>query len=129
MGPKLMSRCKLEPMGIQEYGKMLERIQVLEDGRVPAKEARSWRIEGRKEKNHKKRVSEASEQFEMDGFMAQKGQWNLAEEQILRKRGALLKEEGDAIREYKAMHEENFLSSWSRQDGRERGGRNGGNGK
>ena len=26
--------------------KRLKRIQVLDDGRVPAKEARSWRIEG-----------------------------------------------------------------------------------
>ena len=34
-------------------------FQVLEYGRVPAKEARNWRIEG--QKNHKKRESEASE--------------------------------------------------------------------
>ena len=39
---------------------------------------------------------------------------------ILRERGALPKEEGDAVREGKAMHEENFLSSWLREDGRER---------
>ena len=31
-------------------GKMLKRIQVLEDGRVPAKKARSCRIEGQKRK-------------------------------------------------------------------------------
>ena len=37
----------------------------------------------------------------------------------MRERGALPKEEGDAIGEYKAMHEENFLSSWLREDGRE----------
>ena len=41
MGPKLMNCCKPEPMGTYGYGKMLKRIQVLEDGRVPAKEARS----------------------------------------------------------------------------------------
>ena len=29
-------------------------------------------------------------------------------------------EEGDAIREYKAMYEENVLSSWLREDGREK---------
>ena len=39
--------------------------------------------------------------------MAQKGLWNL---------GAMPKEEGDVIREYNAMHEENFLSSWLRED-------------
>ena len=48
MGRKLMNCCKPEPKGIQEYGKMLKRIQVLEDGRVPEKEARNWKIEGRK---------------------------------------------------------------------------------
>ena len=35
-----------EQMGTKEYDKMLKRIQVLEDGRVPAKETRSWRTEG-----------------------------------------------------------------------------------
>ena len=53
--------------------------------------------------------------------MAQKGLWNLVEEKILRERGALPKEDGDVIRECKAMHEENFLSSWLREDGREKG--------
>ena len=32
----------------------------------------------------------------------------------------LPKEEGDAVREYKAMHEERFLSTWLRKDGREK---------
>ena len=36
---------------------------------------------------------------------------------MLRDRGALPKEEGDVIREYKAIHEENVLSSWLREDG------------
>ena len=54
--------------------------------------------------------------FEMEGFMAQKGLWNLAKEKNLRERGELPKEESDAVREYKAMHEENFLSSWLRED-------------
>ena len=38
------------------------------------------------------------------------------ETQQLRERGALPEEEGDAVREYKAMHEEKF----SRKDGREK---------
>ena len=49
--------------------------------------------------------------FEVEGFMT-KTLWNLAREKIIRERGALPKEEGDAVRECKAMHEENFLSSW-----------------
>ena len=38
----------------------------------------------------------------------------------MRKRGELPKEEGDAVREYKAVHEENFVSSCLREDGREK---------
>ena len=50
MGPKLMNCCKPEPMGTQEFGKMLKRIQTQEDGRVPAKETKHWRIEGEKKR-------------------------------------------------------------------------------
>ena len=38
---------------------------------------------------------------------------------MLQDRDALPKEEGDVIREYKSMHEENFLSSWLKQMGQE----------
>ena len=62
MGPKRMNRCKPEPDYTQGYGNMLKRIQVLEDGRVPAKEARNGRIEGQKRRITRKRVSAASEQ-------------------------------------------------------------------
>ena len=36
MGPKLMDCCSQELVGTKEHGKMLKRIQILEDGRVPA---------------------------------------------------------------------------------------------
>ena len=41
MGPKLVNCCKPKQVGTKEYGKMEKRIQVLEDGRVPAKEAKN----------------------------------------------------------------------------------------
>ena len=44
LGPKLVNCCKPEQMGINEFGKMMKRIQTLEEGRVPAKEAKNWRI-------------------------------------------------------------------------------------
>ena len=37
---------------------------------------------------------------------------------MLQDGGALPKDEGDLHREYKAMHEENFLSSWLGEDGK-----------
>ena len=48
--------------------------------------------------------------------MAQKGLWNVAREKMLQDRGALPKEEGNIVREFKAMHAENLFSSWLRED-------------
>ena len=39
-----MNCCKLEQVGTKEHGTMIKRIQVLEDGRIPAKRARNWKI-------------------------------------------------------------------------------------
>ena len=52
----------------------------------------------------------------MEGSMVQKGLWNLAKEKIMKERGELPNEEGDDVREYEAMHEEDFWSSWLRED-------------
>ena len=75
------------------YGNMFKRIQVLEDGRVPAAEARSWRIEG-PQRITRIEYQRLLNKFEMEGFMAQKG---------LQDGGELPKEEGDVIREYKSI--------------------------
>ena len=42
--------------------------------------------------------------------------WKLVRENVLQDRREWSKEEGDVIREYKAMHEEKFLSSWLREE-------------
>ena len=49
--------------------------------------------------------------------MAQKDLCDLAREKMLQDRGALFLEEGDHFREHKAMLQDNFLSSWLREDG------------
>ena len=74
LGPKLMNCCKPETMGTTEYGKILERIQVLEEGRISAKE-KCWKTE----MPHLKKTEINC------GHM-------------------------------KLWHEENFLSSWLRED-------------
>ena len=51
-----------ELLQTRTLGKMLKRIQALEEGRVPAKEATNWRIDGEKKKNYEKGVSEAGKQ-------------------------------------------------------------------
>ena len=44
-------------------------------------------------------------------------------ENVLQDRGALPKEEGDVIREFKATQDENFLSSWLKEDGKNKEGK------
>ena len=86
--------------GTKEHGKMLKRNRVL------AKEAKHWRVEGRRitRKEYRRLLND----FELEGSVAQKGLWNLAREKRLQERGAMPEEEGDVIREYTAMHETNF---------------------
>ena len=86
------------------------------NGRVPAQDAKGWKIEGNKRRITRKEYKRLRNKFELEGLMAQKRLQNLAREKELQERGAVPKEEGDVIREYNAMHEENFLSSWLRCD-------------
>ena len=78
MGPKLINCCRPERRGTKEYGKMLKRIQTFEDGRVPAKEAKNWRIEGQKKRITRKEYQRLVNKFEVERFMAQIGLWNFA---------------------------------------------------
>ena len=79
-GPKLINCCRPEQMDTKEFGKMVKRIQILEEGRVPAKEAKNWRIEGEKKRITRKEYNRLLNKFQMEGLMAQKGLWNLAKE-------------------------------------------------
>ena len=91
MGPELMNCCGPEPMGTQGHGKMLLRNQ-------------NWRFEGQKRRIIRKEYRRLLNKFEMECFYGAKRIVESCERKILRERGALPKEEGDAIREYKAMH-------------------------
>ena len=64
---------------------MLKRIEVLEEGRIPAKEARNWKIEGQN-KTITRKYRRLWTEFETGGCMAQKGLWNVAKERMLRER-------------------------------------------
>ena len=62
--------------------------------------------------------------FEMEGFRKRfhgaKKDCGISLEKRCQDSGALPKEEGDVIRKYKAMHEDNFLSSWLREEGKDK---------
>ena len=48
MGPKLLNYCRPDQVDTKEHDKMLKRIQILEDGRVPVKETKDWNVQGKK---------------------------------------------------------------------------------
>ena len=111
MVPTLMKRCKPEKVCTKEYGKMLKRIQVLEEVTIPVKEARNWKIERQKRWITRKEYGRLWNEFETGRFMAQKRPWNVAKEKCWKTEVSLPKEDGNQLREQKAVHEENFLSS------------------
>ena len=88
-------------MDTKEFGKMVKIIQFLEEGRVPAKEAKNWRIEGEKKRITRKGCGRLLNNFETEGLMAHKDLWNLAKEKLMKERGELPNEEGDVVREEK----------------------------
>ena len=103
MEPKL-TNCWMDT---KEFGKM----------KSPSQRGKELENRGRKEKNDKKGVSEAVKQFRngrTDGAKKACGTWQ--QEKTMKERAELPSEDGDVVREYKAMHEEDFWSSWLRED-------------
>ena len=58
---------------------------------------RNWKIETQKKRITRKDYQRLLNKFELEGFIAQKGLWNLVREKMLRDRGALPTEEGDVV--------------------------------
>ena len=56
------------------------------------------------------------EDGEMKSRLARRGLWKITKDRLLEDRGGLPREDGNRLREYRSMHEENFLSSWLRED-------------
>ena len=110
---KLVNCSKPDQVSTKEHGNMLKRIQILEDDRVLAKEANNWKIDGQRRRITRK----AYQRLWKNGrfFMLKRTMIFLKKHKPLRDRGALPREEGDAIREFEAMHEENIMG-WLRED-------------
>ena len=89
MGQNLMNCCKPEQVGTRDYGKMSNMTHIFADGRIPARESSNWKI---------RRIITRNE-FEAGGFMAQKGQWNLA------KRRCVNPVSGDAFEEFNRVED------------------------
>ena len=55
--------------------------------RFPAKESRNWKIEGLKRMITRTENQRLLTKFETEGFVAQRGLWKLARENVLQDRG------------------------------------------
>ena len=76
-----------------------------------ADEPKGWKVEEEKRTVTRKECKRLREEFEAGGFMAQKVCGTLPKRRCWRTEEPCPKEDGELIGEYKAMHEENFLSS------------------
>ena len=77
--------------------------------------ARGWKVAAEKRRISWTECKRLREEIEVGGSTAQKVLWNVAKKRMLEDRCASPQEKHDLSREYKAMHEENFLGSWTRE--------------
>ena len=92
MGPKLTNKCQPEEKGRKEWSKMLRIILLLEEGKVPAKAAKDWLMEGKKVQITREEYKRLKREFEEDGQMAKKELWNRAKRRKMMERGAFPEE-------------------------------------
>ena len=91
-----MNSCKPEQVGTKEHGKMLKLIQVLEDGRVPAKEARNWKIERKTRRSQGKNTEDCGMSSKREDSWHRKAYVTRPEKKCCKTE--VPKEEGDIVR-------------------------------
>ena len=104
-------------MDTKDDGKMLKRIFILVEGRVPDRNARGWKIEGQKGRVTRKGCTRLrGRNLKWEACMAQKELWSIAEKKMLEDRRTWPKEDGHLLREHQTTHKETCLSSRLRED-------------
>ena len=81
--PQLVNWFQPVKRDTKEYGKMLRRTLILEEERVPAKDAVGWKIEGQRRRVIRKEYKRLRGNFEVGSFMAQKLLLNVAKKRSL----------------------------------------------
>ena len=74
------------------------------------------RLKDKREGSQGKEKGDNGMNSRRERFMGQKGLWDFDRDKLLQDRGALPEEDGDIVREYKAMHQEHFPCCWPRED-------------
>ena len=73
---------------------MLRIILLLEEGKVPAKAAKDWLVEGKKVQITSEEHKRLKREFEEDGQMEKKGLWNMAKRRKMMERGVFFRGNG-----------------------------------
>ena len=71
-----MGKCRPEDKGAKEKRKMLRRLLVGEEGKVPDEAAKDWQVEGKRVDVAREEYKNFNKEFEVVGQMAKKyGTW------------------------------------------------------
>ena len=104
-----------EPLQAREerHGRVRDNVQKileLEEGRVPPRNARVWKVEGEEEESQGKSATGHGR----NSKLGERGgvSWNIAKRGCQKTEERCQKGRRDLIRAFKAPHEEHFLSSW-----------------
>ena len=103
LGPKLMNRCRPESKDTKEYGKCCLIILQKEECQTEAR--KDGHVKGKEEESQEESARGQGKNSKLEVSCRKKGSWNIVKKRMLEDRGALPKEEGDLIIEYKAMHD------------------------
>ena len=110
MGPKLMNCCKPWQMDIKNTeGCSNDSRSWKVAGSLPRRQG-SGRLKDKREGLQEKSIEDCGMSSRREDSWVRKGYGMLPRKNVGRQRCP--KKDGDPLREYKAMHEENFLSSW-----------------
>ena len=104
-------------MGTKEFGNMLKRLHVVEESRIPAEEAREWKSKDKKDGLLEMSIEGCGMSLRSEVSWHKKRLWHIPKEKCWKTEEPFPpKEDGNQVREYWALHEENFLRSWLRED-------------
>ena len=86
----MSNRCRSESNNDRGHKRIKKRIEVREEGRVPARKDKGWKIEGEKKQVTREEYKRLKEDFQDSSMMAQKRLWTHMDKKIREERGALL---------------------------------------
>ena len=113
MGPKIDEPVNARKNGHERIWKDVKTyVKTLRRSGSPPGMREDGKVEGQKKAFPQRNIIYIGRNLRLEVSWPKEGLWNIAKKKMLEDRGALLEEDGNQLRECRAMHEEHFLSSW-----------------